>query len=132
MYRRMGAEHHEDPVIAEIERERDVAIARARDAEERERLTRDRLRDLASLEARLEVAERRALDAERRLEEISAQVAAATATEASEPAGGLGTRSDGGPEDDPEEPDAAARQTADLRARLARTAARKKPTHPAG
>ena len=74
MNRSMGAEHQDDPVIGEIERERDVAIARARDAEERERLALDRLRSLASLEARVEVAERRALDAERRLAEISAQV----------------------------------------------------------
>lgn len=131
MNRSMGAEHQDDPVIGEIERERDVAIARARDAEERERLALDRLRSLASLEARVEVAERRALDAERRLAEISAQVStAAEAPPISAPIPGSVAGHD--PEDDPEEPDAAARQTADLRARLARTAARRKPGHPAG
>jgi dTMP kinase len=126
----MGAEHHDDPAIEEIERERDVAIARARDAEERERLALDRLRALASLEARVEAAERRALDAERRLEEIAAQLSAAA--EASAQPARFPARSDGEHEDDPEEPDAAARQTADLRARLARTAGRKKPSPPPG
>lgn len=59
--------------LAEVERERDVSIARASEAAERERLARDRLETLAPLEQRVEVAERRALDAERRLDEITEQ-----------------------------------------------------------
>ncbi|MGZ8630214.1 MAG: hypothetical protein ACXWZF_04510 [Actinomycetota bacterium] len=118
----MGPEH-DDALIAEIERERDAAIARADDAEERERLALDRLRALAPLEARIEAAERRALDAERRLDEITAQVSPV----AEEPPAQPEPPGSSEPQHT-EEPDAAARQAADLRARLARTAARKKPT----
>jgi len=99
--------------LAELTHERDVSMARASDAEERARLADDRLASLGPLEQRVEVAERRALDAERRLDEIDERVGAATTAE---------------PSDASHEPIAAARQTAELRARLARTAARKKPT----
>lgn len=99
--------------LAEVAHERDVSMARASDAEERARLADERLASLGPLEQRVEVAERRALDAERRLDEIDDRVGAATTDE---------------PSDAPGEPIAAARQTAGLRARLARTAARKKPT----
>ena len=98
----------------EAEHERDVSIARAAEAEERERLARDRLEFLAPLERRIEIAERRALDAERRLDEIAERV---------------GDPSNEPPRDaDPDEAeDRAARQAAQLRARLTRSAARKKP-----
>ncbi len=61
----------DDLAIAELEHERDMAIARADEAEERERVAQERLRELVPLVARIEAAERRALDAERRLDEIS-------------------------------------------------------------
>jgi len=105
-----------------------VSIARASEAEERERLIRDRLASLAPLERRVEDAERRVRDAERRLDEISARIEAATG-------GGTPQTADESPEvtghDDEElrssEPtDDVARQAADLRDRLARTAARKR------
>lgn len=109
--------------LAEVERERDVSIARASEAAERERLARDRLETLAPLEQRVEVAERRALDAERRLEEISERVEGASNGESS-----VGTDAPEPPIDEPQESSAsAARQAAELRERLARTAARKKP-----
>jgi hypothetical protein len=98
--------------LAEVAAERDVSMARASDAEERARLADDRLASLGPLEQRVEVAERRALDAERRLDEIDDRVGAAATDE---------------PPVAPSEP-TAARQAAELRARLARTAARKKPT----
>jgi len=53
-----------DLALSEAEHERDVSIARAAEATERERLARERLATLAPLEARLEIAERRALDAQ--------------------------------------------------------------------
>ena len=99
--------------LAEVAHERDVSMARASDAEERARLADDRLATLGPLEQRVEIAERRALDAERRLDEIADRVGAASSDE---------------PPDAPSEPSAAAGQTAALRARLARTTARKKPT----
>jgi predicted nucleic acid-binding Zn-ribbon protein len=95
--------------VAEAERERDAAEARAQAAE-------SRARDLGALDDRVEVAERRALDAERRLQELSEQVQArrpgTDTSEASlEPVGSTEAPAAGN----------------DLRARLARTAARKKP-----
>lgn len=114
--------------LVEVAHERDVSIARASEAEERERLIRDRLASLAPLERRVEDAERRVRDAERRLDEISARIEAATGGETPQTA-------DASPEvtghDDAElrssEPtDDVARQAADLRDRLARTAARKR------
>jgi predicted nucleic acid-binding Zn-ribbon protein len=60
---------------------------------------RDHAAELARLEERVRIAERRALDAERRLEELTERV----------------------------EADRAADEPSDLRARLARTAARKRP-----
>ncbi len=95
--------------LTETERERDAAEARAGIAE-------TRARALEALHDRVEVAERRALDAERRLQELSEQVKAGrTGAVPSEPP--LESASIGSP---PAEAD-------DLRARLARTAARKKP-----
>jgi len=114
--------------LVEVAHERDVSIARASEAEERERLIRDRLTSLAPLERRVEDAERRVRDAERRLDEIGARIEAATGGETPQMA-------DVSPEvagrDDAElrssEPtDDVARQAADLRDRLARTAARKR------
>jgi hypothetical protein len=67
---------------------------------------------LASLEERVKVAEARALDAERRLQELTEQVEAAAARRASRST------------IPPRAPDP---QAEELRARLARTAARKKP-----
>jgi predicted nucleic acid-binding Zn-ribbon protein len=95
--------------VAEAERERDAAEARAQAAE-------TRAQELGALSDRVEVAERRALDAERRLQELSDQVHA----------GRPGSET-------PEEPlePVGSREVVpaanDLRARLARTAARKKP-----
>ena len=108
--------------LVETAHERDVSIARATEAETRERLAHERLGSLASLEHRVEVAERRALDAERRLEEISERVngpseppdAPAHAPDTSTDAEGSPTPSPAGP-------------TAELRARLTRAAARKRP-----
>lgn len=112
--------------LVETAHERDVSIARASEAETRERLARERLGSLASLEHRVEVAERRALDAERRLEEINERVngpseppdapahAPADAPDTSTDAEGSPTPSPAGP-------------TAELRARLTRAAARKRP-----
>ncbi len=70
-----------DMALVEVAHERDVSIARASEAEERERLIRDRLASLAPLERRVEDAERRVRDAERRLDEISARIEAATSGE---------------------------------------------------
>jgi hypothetical protein len=121
--------------MAEVAHERDVSMARASDAEERARLAGDRLASLAPLERRVEIAERRALDAERRLDEIDERVGAATIGDAQAPIGDSEvSNGDHGPEEPAApgqgasgEPSAAARQAAELRARLARTAARKKP-----
>jgi hypothetical protein len=121
--------------LAEVAHERDVSMARASDAEERARLAGDRLASLAPLERRVEIAERRALDAERRLDEIDERVGAATIGDAQAPIGDSEvSNGDHGPEEPAApgqgasgEPSAAARQAAELRARLARTAARKKP-----
>ena len=107
--------------LIETAHERDVSIARASEAEERERLARDRLASLASLEHRVEVAERRALDAERRLEEISDRVNAPAKLE----------ETVGSPEEAVEPPEGAVEPpegaAAELRARLSRAAARKRP-----
>jgi len=123
--------------LAEVAHERDVSMARASDAEERARLAGDRLASLAPLERRVEIAERRALDAERRLDEIDERVGAATIGDAQASDGDSEVSTgDHGPEESAApgsgqgasgEPSAAARQAAELRARLARTAARKKP-----
>jgi predicted outer membrane lipoprotein len=121
--------------LAEVAHERDVSMARASDAEERARLAGERLASLAPLERRVEVAERRALDAERRLDEIDERVGAATIGDAQAPIGDSEVSNGESPAEEPTapapgnagEPSAAARQAAELRARLARTAARKKP-----
>ena len=103
--------------LVETAHERDVSIARASEAEARERLAHERLGSLASLEHRVEVAERRALDAERRLEEISERVNGPSeppdAPDTSTDAEGSPTPSLAGP-------------TSELRARLTRAAARKR------
>jgi hypothetical protein len=65
-----------EATLQEVAHERDVSIARAIEAEEHERLTQERLDTLRPLGARVEAAERRALDAERRLEEIAERVRA--------------------------------------------------------
>jgi hypothetical protein len=106
--------------MMEVAHERDVSIARATEAEDRERLARDRLAALLPLEQRLEVAERRALDAERRLEEITERLAAER-DEEDDPVGGGGA--EGGAADPSE---AAARRAAELRARLGRGGTEKK------
>ncbi|MEZ0235577.1 MAG: hypothetical protein ACAH81_11600 [Actinomycetota bacterium] len=114
--------------LVEVAHERDVSIARASEAEERERLIRDRLASLAPLERRVEDAERRVRDAERRLDEISARIEAATRGEIA-PALGASPEPAGHDDAEPQssEPtDDVARQAADLRDRLARTAARKR------
>jgi hypothetical protein len=101
--------------LMEAVHERDVSIARAAEAEARERLVRDRLESLVPLEHRVEVAERRALDAERRLDEVIERV---------------GDPQQAGVQDpnpDPDPGDDAARHAAELRARLTRSAERKKP-----
>ncbi len=123
-----GSVDEVDLALVEVAHERDVSIARASEAEERERLIRDRLASLAPLERRVEDAERRVRDAERRLDEIGARIEAATrgeiapALDASpEPAG----QDDAEPHSS-EPTDDVARQAADLRDRLARTAARKR------
>ena len=101
--------------LVETAHERDVSIARASQAEARELLARERSGALASLEHRVEVAERRALDAERRLEEISERVnGPCEVADAS-------TDREGSPSDTPAGP------SAELRARLTRAAARKHP-----
>lgn len=104
--------------LAEVAHERDVSMARASDAEERARLADDRLASLAPLEQRVEVAERRALDAERRLDEIDERVVAATIDDSGDTVGDPAATN---------EPTAVASRAAELRTRLARTAARKKP-----
>ena len=96
--------------VDELERDRDAAEARAQAAE-------SRARELEALGDRVEVAERRALDAERRLQELSEQV------QASRP-GTETPQASLAPADPTEMAPPAAN---DLRARLARTAARKKP-----
>ncbi len=101
--------------LVETAHERDVSIARASQAEARELLARERLRSLASLEHRVKVAERRALDAERRLEEINERV-----NGPSEPSD-ASTDTEGVPPATPVGPGA------ELRARLTRAAARKHP-----
>ena len=100
--------------LIEATNERDVSIARASQAEEGERLARDRLTSLAPLEQRVEVAECRALDAERRLDEIAERVDHA--------------EREGGGSEAPEPSDGAGSAVSELRARLARAAERKK--HP--
>ena len=96
--------------LAEAERERDAADARAQAAE-------TRARELGALGDRVEVAERRALDAERRLQELSEQVQA----------GRPGTEAVEVPLEPVDQTEVAPPAATDLRARLARTAARKKP-----
>jgi hypothetical protein len=110
--------------LIETAHERDVSIARATEAEERERLTRDRLASLAPLEHRVEVAERRALDAERRLEEISDRVNLPEKPNELEETVEPPERAIEPPEGAVEPPEGA---TAELRARLSRAAARKRP-----
>lgn len=97
--------------LLETAHERDVSIARASEAEEHARLADERVQVFAALERRVRIAERRALDAERRLDEISEQVYSA-ASEADDAA--------------PEEPPGEARPAAELRARLSRAAERKR------
>ncbi len=96
--------------LAEAERERDAADARAQAAE-------TRAHELEALGDRVEVAERRALDAERRLQELSEQV------RASRP----GTEVSEAPLEPVGQTEVAPPAATDLRERLARTAARKKP-----
>jgi hypothetical protein len=120
--------------LAELAHERDVSIARAAEAEDRERLARDRLTALAPLERRIEIAERRAHDAERRLDEIGERVDLALRGddgpgEGDEPGGDAGPDGEepgGGSGSDPT-PGAPASDADELRARLARSAARRKP-----
>jgi uncharacterized protein involved in exopolysaccharide biosynthesis len=96
--------------LAEAERERDAAEARAQAAE-------TRAQELGALDDRVEVAERRALDAERRLQELSEQVQA----------GRPGTKVSEAPLEPGGSTEVDSPAAKDLRARLARTAARKKP-----
>lgn len=96
--------------LLETAHERDVSIARASEAEEHARLADERLQALTSLQRRVQVAERRALDAERRLDEISEQVYAS------------------GPEEPAaEEPPGEGGSAAELRARLTRAAEHRRP-----
>ncbi len=106
---------------ATLQMQLQAAEQRARDAELRAQAAELRAEELASLEARVQVAERRALDAERRLFELTEQVESVQGRAHA-------------PDLDPPEDDGAADvyegavgQPNDLRARLARTAARKKP-----
>jgi len=119
-----STDEEKEVALAEVTHERDVSMARASDAEERARLADDRLASLAPLEQRVEIAERRALDAERRLDEIGERVDAAAIDDTGETLGASVESND----EATSESTAAARQAAELRARLARTAARKKPT----
>jgi len=112
-----------DLALSEAEHERDVSIARAAEAPERERLARERLATLAPLEARLEIAERRALDAQRRLDALTQRVAGEPV---SDDVGSSEETSDRPTENDRPEPGPG--RSAKLRARLARSAARKRPT----
>lgn len=112
-----------DLALNEAEHERDVSIARAAEATERERLARERLATLAPLEARLEIAERRALDAQRRLDALTQRVAGEPV---SHDVGSSEDASDRPTENDRPEPGPG--RSARLRARLARSAARKRPT----
>jgi hypothetical protein len=109
--------------LSEAEHERDVSIARATQAEERERLALERLASLAPLERRVEIAERRALDAERRLDEIDERTG--------DRSGGAGVSAMLGGDDGPNAgfapTDPSSGRAAQLRARLARSAARKRP-----
>jgi hypothetical protein len=113
-----------DLALSEAEHERDVSIARATEASERERLARERLATLAPLEARVETAERRALDAERRLDALTERVADRRA----------GSDDLESPEQVPDRTTGVERseptsgRAAQLRARLARSSARKRPT----
>ncbi len=102
--------------LSEVEHERDVSIARAAEATERERLARERLAALAPLEARVEVAERRALDAERRLDELTERLTGSGAAVSEEGSDGSTAGS------------APSGRAAELRARLARSAERKRPS----
>jgi hypothetical protein len=113
--------------LVEVAHERDVSIARVSEAEDRARLAGDRLATLAPLEQRLQIAERRALDAERRLDEIDERVDAASNDAASNDAASNDDASTDDADADPE-PSAAARRATELRASLARAAARKKPS----
>jgi hypothetical protein len=113
-HRQPDAPPDRDLALSEVEHERDVSIARAAEAAERERLARERLAALAPLEARVEVAERRALDAERRLDELTERLT-----------GGQGeTAGSGGSIAEPQE---APGRASELRARLTRSAERKRP-----
>jgi hypothetical protein len=106
-----------DLALSEVEHERDVSIARAADAAERERLARERLAALAPLEARVEVAERRAIDAERRLGELTERLTGGP--------GGAAVSGEG--TDGSEAGPAASGRASELRARLTRSAERKRP-----
>jgi hypothetical protein len=109
--------------LSEAEHERDVSIARATQAEERERLALERLASLAPLERRVEIAERRALDAERRLDEIDERTADRSV--GSGVADVLGREE--GVRRGSDLTDPSSGRVAQLRARLARSAARKRP-----
>jgi hypothetical protein len=106
----------------EAEQRLEAAESRAETAEDRAQAAESRAQELGVLGERVEVAERRALDAERRLQELSEQVEA-----------GKRAARRRRTEVDPEVADAPAAEEPvdeaedDLRARLARTAARKKP-----
>ena len=113
-----SSEQELQAALVETAHERDVSIARASQAEARELLARERLGSLVSLEHRVKVAERRALDAERRLEEISERV---NGPSEPSPAPDTSTDANGSPPDEPAGP------SAELRARLTRAAARRRP-----
>jgi hypothetical protein len=123
----------------------DVARQQAGVAEARAQGAEARAEELGALGERVEVAERRALDAERRLQELSEQVEAARPeprrrrSRASEPRAVAESSNDAPQIETDDEPSEApvntdgsgevanAAEATDLRARLARTAARKKP-----
>jgi hypothetical protein len=86
------------------------------DQGDRGREAEERASALAALERRVETAERRALEAERRLKELSDEVAASAGRRPKDPMPGEAHRATANEFD-----------AADLRSRLARTAARKKP-----
>lgn len=104
--------------LTELVHERDASIARAAAAEDREQLARDRLTSLAPLERRIEIAERRALDAERRLDEIDERVDRAIRDDVpgGDTVGEPGARG----------PSSVASEGDELRARLSKSASRKK------
>ena len=117
-----SSEQELQAALVETAHERDVSIARASQAEARELLARERLGSLASLEHRVKVAERRALAAERRLEEISERVEGPSEpSPATTDEPDTSTDAKGSPPDEPAGP------SAELRARLTRAAARKRP-----